>query len=111
AQRAALLSALVVVGHDHRVLVQQRGLEAAVGTDKGAGLLTEAREDAVEQERKKRHEDEAGQMMARVVELDGQQLAAADDVGEQGVADDERQAEEDDLLEQLLEDLARAPRS
>ena len=42
-KRGAFLAAFVVVGHDHGILVEHGGLEAAIGTDEGAGLHPEAR--------------------------------------------------------------------
>ena len=48
--------------------------------------------------------------LRRVVGDDLEQLLGADDVGEQRVADDERQAEEDGVLADLLANLAGRPR-
>jgi hypothetical protein len=110
-QPGAFLATFVVVGYDHRVLVEHRGLETAVGADERAGLFAEAREDGIEQEREEHHKGQPDEVIAWVVGLDGEELIAADDVGEEGVADYERQAEEDGVLERLLEYLPRVPRS
>ena len=64
AQRAALLAALVVVGDDDGVLVEQRGLEPAVGADERAGLLAEPREDGVEHQREQDHDRQPVQVLA-----------------------------------------------
>ena len=62
-QLAALFAAFVIVGDDDRVFIEQRGLKPAVGTDERAGLLAEAREDGVEQQREQDHERQPGEMM------------------------------------------------
>jgi hypothetical protein len=41
-ERAALFAPPVVVSDNHRVFVEHRALQAAVGTDEGAGLLAES---------------------------------------------------------------------
>ena len=51
-QPPALFAALVIIGDDHRVLIEHRGLQPAIRTDVRAGLLAEAREDGEKHERK-----------------------------------------------------------
>ena len=84
-QRAALLAALVVVGHHDGVLVQQRGLQAAVRADERAGLLAEPGEDGVEHQREQHHGRQPLQVLRRAVGHDLEQLLGADDVGQQRV--------------------------
>src|SRR5262245_17426297 len=67
---AALLTALVVVGHDHRILVQHRGLQTAIRTNERAGLLTETRENGEEQQREQNHEYQSSDMIAWIVRND-----------------------------------------
>src|SRR5205085_6718190 len=57
-QRATLLAAFVVVGHDQSVFIHRGGHETAVRTNERAGLLAEPREDGVEEERKCSHESQ-----------------------------------------------------
>src|SRR6185369_11081144 len=52
AQRPALFAAFKVVRDDNAVLVEQRGLQAAVRANEGAGLFTEAGENGIKQQRK-----------------------------------------------------------
>ena len=94
-QLAALLAAFVVVGHHHRVLVEHRGLQPAIRTDERAGLFAETRKDGEEQQREENHERQAGDVLARIVGNDRDERVDADDVGQQRVADNEGQREED----------------
>ena len=55
-QGAAFLAALVIVGDDDGVFVEQCGLQAAIRADERAGLFAEAGEDAVEEQREQAHE-------------------------------------------------------
>ncbi len=108
-QLAALLAAFVVVGHHHRVFVEHRGLQPAVRTDVRTRLLAKAREDGEEQQREQHHERQAGDVMARIIGDDRDERVAADDVGEQRVADNEGQHEEDAELEGFLRELPGRP--
>ena len=76
-ERAALLAALVVVGDDDGIFIQQHGLKAAVRTNERAGLFAKPREDAVKQQRKRDHEAQPDQMLRRRVGDDLVKLAAS----------------------------------
>ena len=88
----------MVVGHDHGVLVDQRRHEPSVGADEGAGLFPEAGEYPIEQQGESDHESQADKVVARIVDDDVGQLLPADDVAEERVADEQREAEEDDVF-------------
>ena len=52
AKFAPLFTALVIVGYNHRVLIEHRGLHTAVGADEGASLLAKPCENREENQRK-----------------------------------------------------------
>ena len=87
-QRTAILAALVIIGDHDGVFIEQHGLKAAIRTDKRAGLLAKARKDAVEQQRKRDHEREPGNVLGRRVGDDLVKRLPADDVAQQHIADE-----------------------
>src|ERR1019366_4607029 len=108
--RGAFFAARVIVGDDDGILIQQKGLQAAIRTNEGASLFAKPGKDSVKQNCESDHESQAGDVLRRRVGDDLAELLPADDIAQQNVADEERERKKNAVLGNLLENFPSGPR-
>ncbi len=98
-QPAARLAPQPIVGDGDGAGVDERRHDAPVRAGEHAGLFAEAGEDHVEHEAEDDDRREPGQVLDRGIHHNRGELVPADDPRQEHVGDDERQAEEDRVLQ------------